>query len=293
MYRTVFILVIIYLSSFSVINTGTGEGSKKIEYIKAGKLNIYTEVQGKGFPLLLLHGGYLDHHMWDLQVRFFRSYYEVITIDLPGHSGTSGVDTSLKTEDAIRIVLDSLKIKNINLVGLSLGSMCALDFTIAYPDRVNRLVLVSSGFWQNVLKIDSVSKRLFAISDSVELTHNTHSIARNFMDTWCVGPYRTENQVNSSVRSYVYRTTLQNLARKHPSWPVFDRNHSAASLKNINCPVFLIAGDKDVPHIRETISYLDHNIRGAKVYTVKNAAHMLNMEQPGLFNQQVKKFLSD
>ena len=285
-------VIIIYLPSFSAINTDSGKKPKRIEYIKAGKLRVYTEVQGKGYPLLLLHGGYLDHHMWDQQVSYFKSFYKVITIDLPGHSATSGVDISLKIEEVIRIVLDTLKIKKTNLAGLSLGSMCAMDFILAYPDRVNRLILVSPGFWHNVLQIDNMSKRLFALSDSIESTQDVRLITRNFMDTWCVGPYRMEKQVNSSVLSYVYKTTLQNRSRKSPTWPVFDQNHSAINLKEIKCPVLLIEGNKDVPHIRETVSYLHHHISGAKLYTMKDAAHMLNMEQPKLFNQQVQKFFS-
>jgi pimeloyl-ACP methyl ester carboxylesterase len=275
MYWIISLLLSIYLPSFSSINTDSGKNPTRIEYIRAGNLSVFTETRGKGYPLLLLHGGYLDHRMWDQQVQYFKSFYQVITVDLPGHSATSGIDTSLKIQEVIRIVMDSLKIKKTNVVGLSLGSMCAMDFSLAYPGKVNRLVLVSPGFWQNVLPLDSLSKRLFA------------------MDTWCVGPYRIEKQVDSTVRSYVYETTLQNRTRKYPTWPIFDKNHSARNLDEVKCPVLLIEGNKDVPHIRETVKYLHLHVGGAKLYTMKNAAHMLNMEQPNLFNQQVKQFLSE
>jgi len=293
MYRIISLLLSIYLPSFSTLNTDAGVNPTRIEYVRAGKLSVYAETQGKGYPLLLLHGGYLDHRMWDQQVQYFKSFYQVITVDLPGHSATSGVDTSLKIQEVIRIVMDSLKIKKTNVVGLSLGSMCAMDFSLAYPGKVNRLILVSPGFWQNVLPLDSLSKRMFAISDSIEATQDSRLIARNFMDTWCVGPYRIEKQVDSTVRSYVYRTTLQNRTRKYPTWPIFDKKHSARNLDEVKCPVLLIEGNKDVPHIRETVKYLHLHIGGAKLYTMKNAAHMLNMEQPNLFNQQVKQFLSE
>lgn len=293
MHRILLLSAVIYLSSFAAIHFESGQSLKKVVYIKAGKLQVYTESQGRGYPLLLLHGGYLDHHMWDQQVQYLQSFYRVITIDLPGHSATSGVDSSLTTHEMIRIVMDSLKIKKTNLAGLSLGAMCALDFTVGHPEMINRLILISPGFWQNVLPIDSLSKKFFDVSDSIESTKDNQLIARNFMDTWCVGPYRTEKQVDASVRSYVYRTTLQNRNRRHPSWPVFDKNHSAANLKEIKCPVLLIEGDQDIPHIRTTVAYLHHQISGARVYTMKAAAHMLNMEKPFLFNQQVRQFLAD
>src|SRR5579872_3509451 len=158
MYHFFAVLLLSCLSSLASGPTNPGKDARKGQFVKAGNFNVYTEVQGKGYPLLLLHGGYLDHRMWEEQVRYFQSSYQVITIDLPGHSKTSGVDTGLKVEDVIRTVLDSLKIKKLDLAGLSLGAMCALDFVLAYPEKVNRLVLISPGFWQHVLEIDSVSK---------------------------------------------------------------------------------------------------------------------------------------
>ena len=45
----------------------------------------YIGDEGKGFPLVLVHGFLGSSRMWELQIDFFKDYFRVITPDLPGY----------------------------------------------------------------------------------------------------------------------------------------------------------------------------------------------------------------
>ena len=46
--------------------------------------HIYIGDEGKGFPLILIHGFLGSSKMWEPQINFFKNHFRVITPDLPG-----------------------------------------------------------------------------------------------------------------------------------------------------------------------------------------------------------------
>jgi 3-oxoadipate enol-lactonase len=262
--------------------------------IPAGQLQVHIAQYGQGEPLFLLHAGYLDGRMWDKQVAFFRDYYRVIVIDQPGHGQTTGSDTVALIADVLRTVMDSLHILHASFVGLSIGSASVMDFVLAYPERVNKLVLVSPGLsgWAKVMKADSFSLNVFRNMDSVVASGNRERIAQNFADLWCVGPFRAKDSVDAGAREYVYRTALTRL-EKHAirDGPVFNESGAATRLSSIQKSTFIIAGDKDVPFILSAAAYIHRQIKNSRLMIIPGVAHMLNLERPNDFNRAVLFFL--
>src|SRR5262245_30312267 len=99
--------------------------------------------QGDGPALVLIHAYPLDHCMWQIQTDFFSSRFRVVTPDVFGFGGSQPPQswTMADMGNALLALLDQLKIKKCTLAGLSMGGYIALPFTLAYPDRVERLVL--------------------------------------------------------------------------------------------------------------------------------------------------------
>lgn len=105
---------------------------------------LYYETRGSGPPVVLLHGGGLDHTMWDPQVEALARSYRVIRFDARGHGrSTARMPPFSMTED-VRRVLDHLGVERAHLVGLSMGGGMAFDFATAYPARTITLTLVST-----------------------------------------------------------------------------------------------------------------------------------------------------
>lgn len=263
-------------------------------YIKAGQLNVYYETAGTGKPLLLLHAGLQDMRMWDEQIKTFSHQYKVITIDLPEHGKTIGIDTITAVADVIKTVLDSLHIQVTSIMGLSMGSVCATDFVIAYPERVDKVILVSPGLYgfKKFLIMDTVSQKIADRNEKAYSANNADTIATYFTATWCDGPYRKLAEVNRVAHNYVYNTTRQHVLQHGiERFPKFNEPPAAEKINSIRKPLLIITGDKDVPLIISIAGVLQKQIKGAERLIIKNAAHMLNMEEPALFNKTVLTFL--
>ena len=264
-------------------------------FIKAGSLlNIYYKSTGAGKPVILLHAGLQDNRMWDEQLKALAPAYRVITIDLPGHGKTIGVDTVILIADVIKTVMDSLNIQEASVMGLSLGSVSATDFALAYPQKVEKLILVSPGLvgWQKHISLDTVSKQYFEANDRAYATKDSNIIAQQFTKTWCDGPNRKPSEVKQSVRNYILQTTMKNVEVHHlTGWPNFSTLPAAERAGAIQCPVLIIHGDKDIQLIINISNFLHNTIKGSQQVIFPNVAHMLNMEVPGDLNRALLKFL--
>jgi len=268
---------------------------KKEGMIQTGKLSVHYVTQGKGSPLIFLHGGFLDTRMWEKQFSYFSTQYKVIAIDLPGHGLTKGIDSFLLVADVLRNCMDSLHIKKASFIGLSLGTTCATDFTLAYPERVNKLILVSPGLsgWADAIKLDTLSKALFEKMDVYFEKMNFDSIAYHFAETWCVGPFRKFSDVDAFTTHYVLEAGIESLHAhpEHNNWPQLSKTTAAKQFHRIDCPLLVITGDKDAPFIMSVAKWMHAEVKNSSLVIFPGVAHMLNLEMPEAFNKELAAFL--
>jgi pimeloyl-ACP methyl ester carboxylesterase len=103
---------------------------------------------GAGPSIVLIHGMAGSLTTWDPVFADLARSCDVIAVDLPGHGKSSRLrgDYSLGSlATAVRDILDALEVKTATIVGHSLGGGIAMQFMYQFPERCERLVLVSSG----------------------------------------------------------------------------------------------------------------------------------------------------
>lgn len=122
-----------------------GELKPKIGFINVDNAQIYYEEMGTGKPLVMIHGGLLDRRMWDDQFAVFAGSYRVIRYDARGHGLSKAPSGTYSHHEDLKKLLDALKVERAAIMGLSMGGYIAIDFALAYPDRVSALVLVAPG----------------------------------------------------------------------------------------------------------------------------------------------------
>jgi pimeloyl-ACP methyl ester carboxylesterase len=113
----------------------------------AGGEIAYTTA-GSGEPLLLIHGLGGTRRTWRHLVDALAETHLVIAPDLPGHGGSAAPagDYSLGAHAAaLRDLLVALGHPSATLIGHSLGGGIAMQFAYQFPERINRLALISSG----------------------------------------------------------------------------------------------------------------------------------------------------
>jgi pimeloyl-ACP methyl ester carboxylesterase len=118
-------------------------------YAEVNGIKVYHEIYGKGEPLVLLAGGLMTIGEMSTPLASLAATHEVIAVELQGHGRTADTDRPLSFEtmaDDIAALLDHLNISRADIVGLSLGAAVGLRTAIQHPDKVRRLVVISSPF---------------------------------------------------------------------------------------------------------------------------------------------------
>jgi pimeloyl-ACP methyl ester carboxylesterase len=103
---------------------------------------------GSGPTVVLIHGMAGSLATWDPVFPALAECCDVVAVDLPGHGASARLrgDFSLGAlASAVRDVLEVLDIDGATIVGHSLGGGIAMQFAYQFPERTERLVLVSSG----------------------------------------------------------------------------------------------------------------------------------------------------
>ena len=75
--------------------------------------HIYIGDEGKGFPLVLVHGFLGSSKMWEPQINFFKDYFRVITPDLPGFGKSNKAKPQNNIQSIANLLLDCLHEKKI------------------------------------------------------------------------------------------------------------------------------------------------------------------------------------
>ena len=118
-------------------------------YADVNGITLYHEIYGQGEPLVLLHGGLMTIGEMSTLLEPFAKTHKVIAVELQGHGRTADTDRPLAFAtmgDDIAGLLDQLNIPQADIVGLSLGAAVGLRTAIQHPEKVRRLVVISSPY---------------------------------------------------------------------------------------------------------------------------------------------------
>lgn len=121
----------------------------KTGYAPVNGLNLYYEIYGTGEPLILLHGGLAAIELFDEILPLLSNTRQVIAVDLQGHGRTADIGRPFSYDvmaDDIAALINYLGIEKADLMGYSLGGGVALRTAVQHPNRVKKLVLVSTAF---------------------------------------------------------------------------------------------------------------------------------------------------
>ena len=106
----------------------------------------YTD-QGNGAPVILLHGFLENHQMWDSFLSALCEQHRVICIDLLGHGTSECVGYVHSMEEmaaAVAAVTNQLALKDITIIGHSMGGYVGIAFAKAYPEKISKLCLLNA-----------------------------------------------------------------------------------------------------------------------------------------------------
>jgi len=251
--------------------------------------SLYYEIKGKGLPVVLIHAGLLDRRMWDEQFRVLADCYRVLRYDVRGRGLSNSPPGVYSDHHDLLELLQFLNIPKAIVVGLSLGSKIAIDFTLEHPQKVEALVLASPGLGGYEAMSEVLEANTKRMREAYE--RGDISLAMDyFQRSWTVGPKRNPNQVNPKIRERIRQIIMEGLGEKQGQIQQLDPP-AIQRLSEIQSPILAILGELDMPEISNIIDLILEKCPNSERVVIPNAAHMVNMEAPETFNKIVLEYL--
>ncbi|MFE0149676.1 alpha/beta fold hydrolase [Nonomuraea sp. NPDC059007] len=254
---------------------------------------IFWTDQGSGRPLVLLHGGFLDHHMWDDQIPVFAAGHRVIAPDARGHGRSANAAEPYRQTDDLAALLRRLGAWPATLVGVSMGAGIAVDTAIEHPDLVSAVVVSGAGTSEPYYSDPWTTRELAAWQAAMGAGDLCGSV-EGFMTLSAgprLGPDGLDPEVARRLRAMAGGTMSKHTAGE-PNLlvPVRDTWERAAK---IEVPVLAISGALDSPDLVGMAERLAASVPHGRAVTIGDAAHHPNMERPAAYNRILAGFLRE
>lgn len=261
--------------------------------ISSGRAMLAAERAGTGRSLVCLHAGVADRRMYAAQVTGLRDHVEIISYDRRGYGQTQTPDESFSHRDDLSSVVDQLDMEKPILLGCSQGGRIAIDFTLAHPDRVGALILISTAL--SGAPAAPVPEAVKPLADALEAAEDADDIDRiNAIEAhiWLDGPTSEEGRVQGPLRDLFL--DMNSIALRHPELSHLRQPPSAYDrLSELALPVLLMHGTLDFDDIVARHAHLARTVADARSVPCEGNAHLPPMENPSFVNSQILSFCRD
>lgn len=277
----------------TMLLSGVASGQQKpvTGYAPVNGVNMYYEIHGKGDPVVLLHGAFMTiTNNWTAPwgsaaanwIDELSRTRKVIAIELQGHGRTADIKRDLSYENLagdVAALLDHLNIPRADLIGYSMGGAVAMQCAIQHPEKVRKVVVMSSAFrrdgWvkeanEGILKITAEAFK----GSPIETEYKKLSPTPNEF------PAFVKHLVATASKPYDF---------------------GADQLKATKAPMFFINGDADgvrLDHISEMFSLKGGGTSGdlgtrsaSRLAILPGTTHVTLMTQTGIIVPMINDFL--
>jgi pimeloyl-ACP methyl ester carboxylesterase len=272
-------------------------------FAKVNDINICYEIHGEGYPVILIEGFGAKKEKWIAQVGPLSKHFKVITMDNRGSGKSDRPNYPYTMEmfaDDINGLMDHLNIENAHVIGKSLGGMIVQIFTIRYPNRVKKLVLMntSSGYpsedGPRMYSEGRIAKYHAKLEDSVKAYLNdlSNAFSRNFRKLVQEDITRKFHRLWSAEyfiqESTIDPTTPQDIKNQGNAILGFN---SLDILHKIKCKTLILGAENDRVMSVYNQKQMHERIPNSILKIIENTRHDSNLEKAPEVNQIIIDFL--
>lgn len=253
---------------------------------------LFYESAGTGSPVILLHGGNLDRRMWDAEFGALQRTHRVIRYDARGYGRSGASDTAFSAHHDLRALMDALQLPRASLVGLSLGGRVAMDFALAHPERVDRLVLVAPGISGGTWAEDADTAWL-AVAREAAKRQDSVAVARAWLGSAYIRTALRDSTTAKRVRQWVEdQSPFWAGVVRHLDLEVEAAPPAAGRLAELTAPILLVVGTADTPFILDVARAIQAQAARVQRVDIPGVGHMVNLEAPGPLREALLAFLA-
>jgi 3-oxoadipate enol-lactonase len=248
--------------------------------VPGGKL--WYETCGSGpKAMVLIHDGVLHSAGWDDVWPALCKSFRVVRYDRRGYGRSPEAKAPYSPVDDLQAVVSAADLQRAVVVGASNGGGLAVDFALAHPDEVERLVLVGA-------EVSGLSHSKYFMDRLIELQGR---MARGDLmgaakSSWLFPP---GDDADVARLLKLLMASPQDLNHKDPAFP---RPPAAAHLAEIKAPTLVLVGEFDQADNQAQSGVLEYAIPGATRVVVPKSGHLIYMTRPAEFADIVSRFAS-
>lgn len=267
-------------------------------FIESDSVRLYYEEAGSGVPVVFAHefGGNL--HSWEAQLRYLSRSYRCIAYNARGYPPSdvpreqSAYSQQIAGDDLARL-LTALDIETAHIVGLSMGSVTALDFALRYGRRARSVTLCGCGYGS------IAAERAAWLTSNEVLADAMEADLAQAIRTYAKGPTRLTfkrkdprgwqdfvEHMATALDPLGASRTLRGIQAKRPS--LHDMTYL---LREVDLPVMIVVGDEDTPALEPSL-FLKKTLPDGALWVFPRSGHAVNTEEPDLFNRALFDFLA-
>jgi proline iminopeptidase len=262
----------------------------------ADDVQLYFEEAGSGTPILFIHEFAADYASWEPQMRYFSRSYRCISYSArgytPSHIPPAHAYGYQHFRDDAVAMLDHLKIPAAHLVGLSMGAYSALQVAIKAPKRALSLTLagVGSGFEKD--RLQGFREQCLAHAEEFEkgdpdVVAKVSGMAPGRIAFMIKDPRGFKEFYDALAKHDAQGSAHTQRGFQGGRPPLYEFE---ADIQRVGLPTLIIVGDEDDSCIEPSL-YLKKHIAASGLAMFPKTGHVLNLEEPALFNDTLQRFL--
>jgi proline iminopeptidase len=266
--------------------------------VASDNVRLYFEEVGSGTPILFVHEFAADHTNWEPQMRYFSRGHRCIAYSARGYT-PSDVPPSAESytykhfyTDAIA-VLDHLKIPKAHFVGLSMGSYSSLMAALHAPDRLLSMTLAGVGSGSSLENLETFRKTCRETAEQFEKIGSAE-VAKVTREApgripFLVKDPRGHADFYAALARHDSKgsaNTMRSFQGGRPSIYTM-----ADAIRKVATPALIICGDEDDGCIEPSL-FLKKHLPASGLSFFPKTGHVLNLEEPALFNETVERFIA-
>lgn len=253
-------------------------------------MGLYSRIEGKGKPFLIIHGFLGMSDNWKtLGTQFAAEGYEVHALDMRNHGKSFHSDAfsyQLMAEDVYQYCQEH-NLTHIDLLGHSMGGKVAMLVAVTYPDLVDKLIVADIGPKQYAPHHQEILQGLSAVDFSKKPGRGeVEATISNYIPDFGTRQFLLKNLYWEEPGQLAFRFNLD----------VFVKNpevigESLPYEGHFGKPVLFLKGEKSGYIKSEDTELIAHHFPLAQISVIKNAGHWLHAENPVDFFEAVNSFL--
>ena len=235
-------------------------------------------------PIVYIHGVGLTHEIWQPQLDFFRDH-STLSYDILGHGKSKlekkQIDFNDFSDQLINLV-DELKIDKIHLVGFSIGSLIARNFSTRFNNRLKSLILLGSIYKRTSQQQQIVNERFNQAKKDLKLS-------KQALKRWFTDKYLENNpDAYEKISSILSSNNIENFLKVYE---LFVKHQNNEDFEKIKINTLLMTGEYDYGSTIEMSQELSKVIKNSELKIIKDGKHLCGIECADEVNLGIKNFI--